>query len=126
MLRAVVATPPQQLRLLACVVQLQNSTGRSEARPSPPASAARDRAGFTCTSRCAQISIDTLKERHADHCRQHPPTSTPTESEQSEMIARLCSSRLLAPAASPGLLRLVVQAGDVRHAVKEQGGLYTL
>jgi hypothetical protein len=42
------------------------------------------------------------------------------------MIARLCSSRLLAPAASPGLLRLVVQAGDVRHAVKEQGGLYTL
>lgn len=39
------------------------------------------------------------------------------------MIARLCSSRLLAPAAGPGLLRLMVQPADVKHALKEQGGM---
>lgn len=93
-LLAVQAAPPHQKLMLACVVLLLHSTGRSE------------------------VGATMLRERHKAICAQlrtdeYPVLPIP---EQNEAIARLCAARLLDPSA--GTLRLTAQADDVKHVVR--------
>ena len=93
--RAIKDLADGQLLLLACAVMLLSSTGRAE------------------------VDTDALKQRHAAvsaaRCEQ-----SPTDAEQASMIGRLCMARLLAPAAIPGSLRLMVQENDVKDKVRER------
>jgi len=93
--RAVIALPPQQLLILACAVSQQSRTGRAE------------------------VDVHALAAQHGMICEQYASLHAPSESEQNEMVARLCCSRLLAPAAVPGAIRLVVAADDVKRALQD-------
>ena len=90
------AAPIQQKLLLACMVLLMNSSGRSEVEEA----ALRHRHTVICTT----LSCDEL-----------PVLSVP---EQNEAIARLCAARLLDTAVGPGTLRMTVQPEDVKATVR--------
>ena len=91
------AAPIQQKLLLACMVLLMNSSGRSEVEEA----ALRQRHRAITTS----MNADEL-----------PTLLVP---EQNEAIARLCAARLL-DVSGVGSLRLTVQSDDVKATVKAE------
>ena len=90
-----VAPGGMKLLLLACAVSLQSRTGRAE------------------------VDVAALTAQHTSLCGQYASLYSPSEAEQQEMVARLCCSRLMAPAAVAGAIRLVVAADDVKRALAE-------
>jgi Cdc6-like AAA superfamily ATPase len=90
------AAPIQHKLLLACMVLLMQSSGRSE------------------------VEEADLRQRHRAicerlKCAELPELSVP---EQNEAIARLCASRLLDNSTGVGALRLNVQSDDVKATVR--------
>ena len=100
--RALAVTPVHQQLMLAAFVLLQGATGRVE------------------------LEADLLVQRHEAMCKKltGQRITLPSEAEQREAIARLCSSRFLAPGAQgsqgSGALRLLVQPDDVKAMAREQ------
>lgn len=94
-MEAMVAAPRHEQLMLFAAVMLQAATGRAE------------------------VDQAALKQRHQALCKRFcAQAAVPSEAEQGETIARLCHSRLLAPAGSHGVLRLMVQPDDVKHCAR--------
>ena len=94
-LTAMQAAPKLELLVLIAAAMLHASTGRAE------------------------VSTLELSNRHvALTTRVFGAGLALSQPEHAEIVARLCASRLLAPAAAPGLVRLMVQVDDVKHVAR--------
>jgi len=92
-LEAMMAAPRQEQLLLVAAVLLQASSGRAE------------------------VEAVALAQRHQALCKKFCEFA-PTEAEHRELVARMCCSRMLAPATAHGALRLMVQPDDVKHITR--------
>ena len=92
-LEAMMAAPRQEQLLLVAAVLLQASSGRAE------------------------VEAAALAQRHQALCKKFCEFA-PTEAEHRELVARMCCSRMLAPATAHGALRLMVQPDDVKHITR--------